>query len=363
MSIHSYIKSRALPFFCLLLAPLVSSGESLLKNHPLEGSAKTTRWTFLASQNPYRIPDSPSTMTGTMAVASPGYGASMGLYSWTGNYSMTVNQAATAAPSFRIHHVVFQLDVTWDPAVPFPFNGGPKLSYNDGNQQLPATLPMIVDGTRVVDNETGIPEMEGIDSFAYRGITWQWDLSAIAGGVNKVKIQMPFANHTSVVGAQIDVASAFAEIGAPETPLQAWRRTHFGSTGNSGAGGDAADLDGDGLPNLIEYALGTVPTSPSQGNGSAMAPKPLLASDRLRFAFSLPEQTPSDLTYRVRVSDDMVTWTTLATKVGAAGWSWQGQGTSQISTVTASGRVQVEVGDDQAASAEAARLMRLEVSY
>ena len=193
------INLPALMFCCLAVMAQTASAESLLKSHPLPGQVKTTYWTFLASQNPYRIPDSPSTMTGTMAVASPGYGASMGLYSWTGNYSMTVNQASTAGPSFRIQQVVYQLDVTWDPATTFPFNGGPKLSYNGGNQQIPATLPMIVDGTRIVDNDTGIPEMEGIDSFAYRGITWQWDLSGAVENITSVRIQMPFANHTSVV--------------------------------------------------------------------------------------------------------------------------------------------------------------------
>lgn len=348
---------------CLSVTDLTASAESLLKNHPLQGLVKTTCWTFLASQNPYRIPDSPSTMTGTMTVANPGYGASMGLYSWTGNYSMTVNQASTATPPFRIQQVVYQLDVTWDPAVPFPFNGGPKLSYNGGDQQIPATLPMIVDGTRIVDNDTGIPEMEGIDSFAYRGITWQWDLSGEVENITGVKIRMPLANHTSVVGARIDVASEFAEIGAPETPLQAWRRTHFGSTENVGTGADAADPDGDGLSNLVEYALGTVPTSSGQGNGPVMTPKPLVASDRLKFVFSLPAEAPSDLTYRVRVSDDMITWTTLATKVGTTAWSWQGEGPSQVSSVAVSGRVQVEVGDDQAGGNGTPRLMRLELSY
>lgn len=352
----------ALIVCCLALTALVASADSLLKSHPLQGQVKTTCWTFLASQNPYRIPDSPSTMTGTMTVASPGYGAGMGLYSWTGNYSMTVNQASTAAPPFRIQQVVYQLDVTWDPAVPFPFNGGPKLSYNGGNQLIPATLPMIADGTRVVDNETGIPEMEGIDSFAYRGITWQWDLSGVVENITSVKIQMPFANHTSVVGARIDVASEFVEIGAPETPLQLWRQTHFGSKENLGSGADASDPDGDGLQNLIEYALGTVPTSPGQGNGSAMAPRPLLASDRLRLGFSLPAEAPSDLVYRVRVSNDMLTWATLATKTGTGAWTWQGQGDSQVSTLAASGRMQVEVGDHQAGGG-AVRLMRLEVSY
>jgi len=340
-----------------------AKGQSLLKAHPLDGDVKTTAWTFLASQNPYRIPDSPATMKGTMVVASPGYGAGMGLYSWTGPYSITVNQAATAAPSFPIKHVVFQLDATWDPATTFPASGGPKLSYNGGNQLIAATLPMIVDGTRVVDNNTNIPEMEGIDSFAYRGITWQWDLSGIPGDVTTVKIQMPFANHTSVVGVRIDVASSFVEIGAPETPFQAWRKTHFGTAENSGLFADTADYDRDGLPNLVEYGLGSSPVSGSGGNGVTLAPKAVFAAGRLKLSFSLPGTPPSDAIYRVKVSEDLVAWRTIATKAGTGAWVWSGEGGTRVTTVAQGARSLVDVEDDQAAGSSRSRMMRLEVSY
>jgi hypothetical protein len=212
-----------------------------------------------------------------MAVASPGYGASMGLYSWTGAYSMAVNYPATATPAAGIRQVVYQLDVTWDPASSFPVSGGPKLSYNGGNQQIAATLPVIVDGTRVVENETGVPEMGDIDAFTYRGITWQWDLSGFSGTITSVKIDMPFANHTSVVGARIDVASQFVELGGPPpTPLQQWRQDHFQTTENSGPAADDADYDSDGIPNLVEYGLGSNPASAAGLDGPAAMPVPLI---------------------------------------------------------------------------------------
>lgn len=345
----------------LLLQAGASHGQSLLKNYTLDGDVKRTYWTFLNSQNPYRIPDQPSTMTGTMTVASPGYGAGMGLYSWTGNYSMTVNQPVT---TFDIQQAVYQLDVTWDPASTFPFNGGPVLSYNGGNQQIRATLPMVVDGLRVVNNDTGIPEMEGIDSFAYRGITWQWDLSGIADVIHSVKIYMPFANHTSVVGARIDVASEFLQVGGtPATPLQQWRQLHFLSAANSGRGADLADYDSDGILNLIEYALGTDPVVATGANGPAALPQALSSGGRLKLSFSLPATPPAEVTYRVRATNDLVTWTTLATKVGTGAWTWQGSGASQISATTTSGRTLVQVGDDAAQSTRPRRMMKLEVSY
>jgi hypothetical protein len=49
------------------------------------------------------------------------------------------------------------------------------------------------------------------------------------------------------------------------SPLLAWRNLHFGTTDGTGDAANLADKDGDGLENLIEYAL---LTSPAQSNPS-----------------------------------------------------------------------------------------------
>ncbi|MCW1884401.1 hypothetical protein OKA04_06630 [Luteolibacter flavescens] len=342
---------------------LPAAAQSLLKTYPLEGDVKNTRWTFLASQNPSRYPDTFPGMRGTMTVALPGYGAGMGLYSWTGGYSLKVNQPSSNTSStqgFDIHQVVFQLDVTWDPATTFPASGGPKLSYNGGNQQIAATLPMIVDGTRVVENETGVPEMEDIESFSYRGITWQWDLSGLPENVQTVQIHMPFANHTSVVGAQIDVSSQFVNLAVEKTPVELWRETHFGSSANSGQSADDFDFDNDGLSNLVEYALGTSPVSSTEGRSAA--PRAVMTAGRLALSFSLPASPPADAIYRVQVSDSLSGWRTLATKTGSGAWNWSGGGASGVTLGTAAaGRVPVTVADDT--TGQQRRMMRLQIAY
>ena len=47
------------------------------------------------------------------------------------------------------------------------------------------------------------------------------------------------------------------------TRLQQWRQDYFGTSANAGAAADTEDPDGDGLSNLMEFAMGT---SPGQGS-------------------------------------------------------------------------------------------------
>lgn len=47
------------------------------------------------------------------------------------------------------------------------------------------------------------------------------------------------------------------------TVLQNWRQTFFGSTNGTSNAADSADPDGDGVPNLVEFATGKNPTNPN----------------------------------------------------------------------------------------------------
>lgn len=53
----------------------------------------------------------------------------------------------------------------------------------------------------------------------------------------------------------------------PATPLEAWRMTHFGIGGNTGVAADDADPNRNGIPNLLEYALGGDPAGSNTGLG------------------------------------------------------------------------------------------------
>ncbi len=100
------------------------------------------------------------------------------------------------------------------------------------------------------------------------------------------------------------------------TPLESWRHTHFGQTAATGDAADLADPDGDGVSNLLEYALGTVPTSAS----SVSVPTASTSQLKLQLTF---HRARSDITYHVEASSTLApgSWTVLATNPGTVGQS------------------------------------------
>ena len=96
------------------------------------------------------------------------------------------------------------------------------------------------------------------------------------------------------------------------TPLESWRQAALGSIANTGTAANAADPDRDGLPNLLEYALGTSPTSASATSAPSISLLPAPAS-KLQLSFL---RARSDLTYTVEASSDLFNWAVIATNPG-----------------------------------------------
>ncbi len=89
----------------------------------------------------------------------------------------------------------------------------------------------------------------------------------------------------------------------------AWRQSHFAvdELTNPSVSGDNADVEGDGLANLMEYALGLDPKTPDSGNRPRLTwvtvngqTYPALTFRRLLLAH--------EVDYTVEVSDDLITW-------------------------------------------------------
>lgn len=60
-------------------------------------------------------------------------------------------------------------------------------------------------------------------------------------------------------------------------PIESWRITHFGSPANSGLAADAADADGDGVVNFLEYSFGLDP----RNRASRALPEPIIQGGAL----------------------------------------------------------------------------------
>ena len=95
---------------------------------------------------------------------------------------------------------------------------------------------------------------------------------------------------------------------APPTVYQSWQLAHFGSNAyNSSIGGDLADPNGNGVPNLLEYALGGNPLQ--TGSNPSPVPSTVQVSGQNYLAITFTEISDPNFTYTVQVSTDLVNWT------------------------------------------------------
>ncbi len=92
----------------------------------------------------------------------------------------------------------------------------------------------------------------------------------------------------------------------PQHPITVWRQNHFGTTSNSGNAADTADPDGDGVPNLLEYALGSVPTDAASRILPKVATAQVSGMDRL--ALDLTPVNVAGLRYIIQASNDLANW-------------------------------------------------------
>ncbi|MFT4175257.1 MAG: autotransporter-associated beta strand repeat-containing protein [Luteolibacter sp.] len=109
----------------------------------------------------------------------------------------------------------------------------------------------------------------------------------------------------------------------PMSLLQSWRQNYFNTINATGDAANQFDPDGDSIPNLLEYALGTNPTA------STLSPvQTSLVDNALQITF--PRIADPDLTYTVQGSSDLINWSTI----------WSSSGSSNVEgTVTVSDTV------------------------
>ncbi len=103
------------------------------------------------------------------------------------------------------------------------------------------------------------------------------------------------------------------------SPVQSWRQAHFGVTADSGPAAHASDPDGDGQSNLLEYALGTTPTSAASASLLVPATTLLEGSSAPHLELRFNRVADPLLFYAVEATDNLASpWTVIWTSTGAA---------------------------------------------
>jgi hypothetical protein len=92
------------------------------------------------------------------------------------------------------------------------------------------------------------------------------------------------------------------------TPLQTWRDTNFGNPSDVGAGADGVSPAGDGIPNLVKYALGLNPLTVAATNQLPIGSLQTNAGfEYLTLTVNRAAVEP-DVSYVVEVSGDLTNW-------------------------------------------------------
>ena len=90
-----------------------------------------------------------------------------------------------------------------------------------------------------------------------------------------------------------------------DKPADIWRIENFGANANTPAAADNGDWDGDGIQNLVEYALAL---DPKIADRTAL-PVTIITSGYLSISF-VPNSTATDVNYIVESSTNLVEWGT-----------------------------------------------------
>lgn len=97
--------------------------------------------------------------------------------------------------------------------------------------------------------------------------------------------------------------------------LRTWRLANALPEDGTGAGAPDADPDGDGLPNLVEYAIGSNPMA--AGSGQELLPRAeAVSANALGLSFT---RNCDDLDYTVQSSEDLSTWVPMIVNPGSSG--------------------------------------------
>jgi hypothetical protein len=133
------------------------------------------------------------------------------------------------------------------------------------------------------------------------------------------------------------------------SPADSWRTQVFGSSANSGIGADTNTPAGDGIPNLVKYALGITNVLTPATNG---LPDMKMTNSRLALTFNR-QKSATDIVYEVQAAGDLFGFSN-ATVLWSSASNAYGGGTNSSQAVT--------VQDTVDSASTNRRFMRLQIS-
>jgi PKD repeat protein len=196
------------------------------------------------------------------------------------------------------------------------------------------------------------------------GVTFQWMRNgAPIFGANAATLHVFGVKQSddAVYRVQVSNAAGVAESEGAQLAVivayDTWMETEFTAEEiGSGRAGATADLNGDGISNLLEYSLGRDPRTGVGGTFPTISKVP--GTNRIRLHFTRDARKP-DLTYTVETSNDLRNWTPIARSItGGATVNLGGAGNI---TETGGAVRAVTVDDGPEGLGVAERFLRLKV--
>jgi len=165
------------------------------------------------------------------------------------------------------------VEVIGTPAAPANFIAGPAAEA--GKNML--TWGDTPDGY-VYRVERSNTSGSGYVEIATTNLTSYIDSGLTSGQTYYYRVRATNAQYTSPYSVEYSAA--------PLSETESWRLTNFGLVTNTGAAADMADPDGDGIVNLLEYALGRQPKKSDPSTYAAIGSVNVSSQDYLTVTFA-----------------------------------------------------------------------------
>jgi hypothetical protein len=121
-----------------------------------------------------------------------------------------------------------------------------------------------------------------------------------------------------------------ATVSIADLPINAWRIQYFGANAaDATVAGDGASPAGDGVPNIIKYALGLNPNQPVRNPPCTFG---IDTNGFFALTYTRPDPPPMDVNYQVVRSDNLTTWCTNGACVSNPSILLNTDGTATVTT-------------------------------